>query len=161
MKKNNKGFSMVELIIAMAIIAVLVTVIAPSLLNYINQSKRTTDATNAEKIVDVMRMIYVTEGSEPFLDGTGGYVTAIMWDKNSPPDGNDIFARMFQEFGGVPISKTNPNYLWRMFYSFDAQGLYAVKGVYLVDAPGATIGYELYPDPSKFIEKNEKVTVPY
>ncbi|MCM1325490.1 MAG: type II secretion system GspH family protein [Bacteroidales bacterium] len=49
MKKemNNKGFSLVELIIVIAIMAVLVGVLAPQYLKYVNNSKVSTDITNA------------------------------------------------------------------------------------------------------------------
>lgn len=41
--KNNKGFSLVELIIVIAIMAILVGVMAPQLLKYIEKSKITSD----------------------------------------------------------------------------------------------------------------------
>lgn len=52
MKKemNNKGFSLVELIIVIAIMAVLVGVLAPQYLKYVNNSKVSTDITNAGNI---------------------------------------------------------------------------------------------------------------
>lgn len=52
MKKelNNKGFSLVELIIVIAIMAVLMGVLAPQYLKYVKQSKISTDITNAQEI---------------------------------------------------------------------------------------------------------------
>ena len=50
MKKNNKGFSLVELIIVIAIMAVLVGVLAPQFMKYVEQSRRGTDIQNAEQI---------------------------------------------------------------------------------------------------------------
>lgn len=47
---NNRGFSLVELIIVIAIMAVLVAVIAPSFLKYVNKSKKETDKTNASEL---------------------------------------------------------------------------------------------------------------
>lgn len=41
--RNNKGFSLVELIIVIAIMAVLVAVLAPQLLKYIEKSRVTSD----------------------------------------------------------------------------------------------------------------------
>ncbi len=43
-KKNNKGFTLVELIIVIAIIAILAAVLAPQYLRYIEKSRRATDA---------------------------------------------------------------------------------------------------------------------
>ncbi len=47
---TNKGFSLVELIIVIAIMAVLVGVLAPQFLKYVEQSRRSTDIQNAENI---------------------------------------------------------------------------------------------------------------
>lgn len=49
-KLNNKGFSLIELIIVIAIMAVLVAVIAPNLTSYLGSSKRKTDNNNADTI---------------------------------------------------------------------------------------------------------------
>jgi len=44
MKKSNKGFSLVELIIVIAIMAILIAVLAPQYLKYVEKTKRSTDA---------------------------------------------------------------------------------------------------------------------
>lgn len=58
MKKelNNKGFSLVELIIVIAIMAVLMGVLAPQYLKYVKQSKVSTDITNAESIANAVNI---------------------------------------------------------------------------------------------------------
>ena len=50
MKKNNKGFSLVELIIVIAIMAILAGAIAPALIKYIDKSRRSNDVTSAKTI---------------------------------------------------------------------------------------------------------------
>ena len=49
-KMNNKGFSLIELIIVIAIMAVLVAIIAPNLTKYLGKSKKNTDSKNADEI---------------------------------------------------------------------------------------------------------------
>ena len=57
MKKNsNKGFSLVELIIVIAIMAVLIGVLAPQFIKYVEKSKQSTDITNLDSAVEAIKM---------------------------------------------------------------------------------------------------------
>lgn len=51
-QKNNKGFSLVELIVVIAIMVVLVAVLAPVFTKYIESSRRSTDVQNANSIAE-------------------------------------------------------------------------------------------------------------
>jgi prepilin-type N-terminal cleavage/methylation domain-containing protein len=53
-KMDNKGFSLIELIIVIAIMAVLVAVIAPNLTGYIGKSKANTDKSNADTMTNII-----------------------------------------------------------------------------------------------------------
>ncbi len=55
--KNEEGFSLIELIIVIAIMAVLVAVIAPNLASYLGTSKKRSDETNADEIGKVITYI--------------------------------------------------------------------------------------------------------
>ena len=50
-KLNNKGFSLVELIIVIAIMAVLIGVLAPQYLKYVEKSRESADLDNYEVIL--------------------------------------------------------------------------------------------------------------
>lgn len=53
-REQNQGFSLIELIIVIAIMAVLVAVIAPNLTSYVGKSKKNTDVNNADTMEDVI-----------------------------------------------------------------------------------------------------------
>ncbi len=68
MRKDNRGFSLIELIIVIAIMAVLVAVIAPNLTKYLSSSKDKADASNIDTIRGVIEQgcaLTNTEVSEP------------------------------------------------------------------------------------------------
>ena len=68
--KSNKGFSLVELIIVIAIMAVLVAVLAPVYLKYVEQSKVTTDTEIASAVHDALAVAIADENiDERPLDG--------------------------------------------------------------------------------------------
>ncbi|MEG2232178.1 MAG: prepilin-type N-terminal cleavage/methylation domain-containing protein, partial [Lachnospiraceae bacterium] len=55
-KRNNRGFSLVELIIVIAIMAVLVGVMAPQFFKYIERSRKSTDVQNVASIVTALQV---------------------------------------------------------------------------------------------------------
>lgn len=71
-KMNNKGFSLVELIIVIAIMAVLIGVLAPQFIKYVERSRNSTDIQNAEEIRDALQAYHVdTMKSGSDLASTG------------------------------------------------------------------------------------------
>lgn len=62
MKKNNKGFSLVELIIVIAIMAVLIGLLAPQYLKFVQKSKVSADLSNAQALATAYNAAFA-EGS--------------------------------------------------------------------------------------------------
>lgn len=58
-KLNNKGVSLLELIIAISIIAILVGVLVPQYLKFVNKARRSTDLANAEKIAKAFERVLI------------------------------------------------------------------------------------------------------
>ena len=63
-KKNNKGFTLVELIIVIAIIAILVAVLAPNYVRYVDRSRWSSDRNDCESLLQEVRTAIVDAQNE-------------------------------------------------------------------------------------------------
>ena len=68
-KKDNKGFTLVELVIVIAILAILVGLLAPQYVKYVEKSRKSADVTNIENVVSAIK---VAAADEEFGDLTAG-----------------------------------------------------------------------------------------
>lgn len=124
MKKemNNKGFSLVELIIVIAIMAVLIGVLAPQYLKYVKESKISTDITNAESMATAINVgIADPKCGAAHINGTsfnGASGTASVYDSTAIAAGlSDVKA---------PDSKLTPgNATWVVDY--DDSGVKSIE----------------------------------
>lgn len=91
MKKDNKGFSLVELIIVIAIMAVLVGLLAPQYLKYVNNSKVSTDVSNGQEVATVFNVAFadsvVTTADSPIsaIDAAWGLSMTTFPDSKLTP----------------------------------------------------------------------------
>ena len=84
-RKNNKGFTLVELIIVVAIIAVLSAVAAPQYIKYVERSRQGVDASTLEEVrhaVEVEAAI-LEDGKDGTVSiaGTDGTISATDFDQ--------------------------------------------------------------------------------
>lgn len=54
-KKDNKGFTLVELVIVVAILAILVGLLAPQYTKYVEKSRKAADASNLDNVVTAFK----------------------------------------------------------------------------------------------------------
>lgn len=60
-KRKNGGFTLIELVIVVAILAILVGIIAPQYTKYVEKSRKAADASNMEELVKAVE-IYIIDG---------------------------------------------------------------------------------------------------
>lgn len=75
-KMNNKGFSLIELIIVIAIMAVLVAIIAPNLTKYLGKSKTQTDKTNLDEIKKQFKNAISDAATDEITNVAGTYTVS-------------------------------------------------------------------------------------
>lgn len=73
-KKDNKGFTLVELVIVVAILAILVGILAPQYTKYVEKSRKAADASNLENLVTAFKTA-ASDGNDQIP--TGDYKITI------------------------------------------------------------------------------------
>ena len=86
-KMNNKGFSLVELIIVIAIMAVLVGVLAPAYLRYVEKSRKSADVQAIDAVMSAMEMAAI----DPSLNVTDGTVIKVQLKNTNPTSGTSFW----------------------------------------------------------------------
>ena len=76
MKKNNKGFTLVELIVVLVILAILAAILVPALLGWIDKAREKSVTTNAEAAY-VATQGLITERYGSLTNPKGGTGTSV------------------------------------------------------------------------------------
>ena len=74
-KKNNKGFTLVELIIVIAIIAILVAVLAPNYVRYVDKSRWSSDKSDCETLLGEVKTSVIEAQNEDTNSAVSGTLT--------------------------------------------------------------------------------------
>lgn len=122
-KSNNKGFSLVELIVVIAIMAVLIGVLAPAFMKYVSNSKISTDITNVDNAVAA--------------------INNELTENDYALSGNETLSAAYSALG-ITTSYPQPKTKTLTGSSFTISGTNAdgtIKAVYVGS-------YQFYPDPT-------------
>lgn len=114
---GNKGFSLVELIVVIAIMAVLVGVLAPTLIKNVEKSRKSKDDQNLDTVNGAIKTVLAEEGyydllisNEVYISRTGAIT--IKDDSTTVPTGltNSLSAELTEVIGGSTAKMTSNNY---------------------------------------------------
>ena len=111
-KKDNKGFTLVELVVVIAILAILVGLLAPQYTKYVEKSRKSADVTNIENVVTAIK---VAASDEEFGSlTTGNYevklttngLTVTAPDKSELAD-DGALKKALDEYMGTSYTKND------------------------------------------------------
>ena len=109
-KMNNKGFSLVELIIVIAIMAILAAAIAPALIRYIDKSRKANDVTAAGTIATAVEAALANEDAyDEVVKGTGTTLVVKIDGSGYSAAGNVFKTEVSDNLSTVPKIKYKKN----------------------------------------------------
>ncbi|MCR4649230.1 MAG: prepilin-type N-terminal cleavage/methylation domain-containing protein [Lachnospiraceae bacterium] len=95
-EKQNKGFTLVELIVVLVILAILAAILIPALLGYIDRAREKQD------ILDARNLLMAAQAELVQVYGTQG--DKLVWDKPIIASGNNIVT---DDNGDVDVTTTD------------------------------------------------------
>lgn len=96
LKRSNGGFSLVELIVVIAIMAILVGVAVPVYSSYIEKSQKAADTQLADEIKHALEIGMIGDDEKP-VDFAGGVVVVLSHDSSATVECSDVEDKAFVE----------------------------------------------------------------
>lgn len=96
-KLNNSGFSLVELIIVMAIMAILTVAVAPQYLKYVERSRKSVDVQTMATVVSAIQ-IYAADPMADTLTN-GNHTLSIKQGGDTTPAADTLFGKALNNAG--------------------------------------------------------------
>ena len=101
-KKDNKGFTLVELVIVITILAILVGLLAPQYTKYVEKSRKSADATNMDELVKAVQVYAVDNAVVKKTDAVTVTIqltkTGVKGASGAALTGNDIAYKAFEAY---------------------------------------------------------------
>lgn len=124
-KKDNKGFTLVELVIVVAILAILVGILAPQYTKYVEKSRKAADASNLENLVTAFKTA-ASDGDDQVEAGTYTFTitaTGTTLKKGATECGEDTdLGKVITSYAGADWTK-NTKLKSKKWLKTDANGV--------------------------------------
>ncbi len=152
--RDSGGFSLIELIVVVAVMAVLIGVITPEFYRYVEKSKRSVDLKQARTMAEVFDIIKATQDIA-LVNGydcieTWNVDQAAVFDYDTYVSSSVMMYRVFAQMGGVPVSRVNKDYFFTVIYNENG-----IRAIYLDELP-LDMKSKLYPDDGSFYRNGFK-----
>lgn len=125
-KMNDKGFSLVELIIVIGIMAILAGALAPQLITYLEQSRKSADVETAQGIATAVNAAMASEAA--YTDAANTSLSDLYGEAEATIDN---FQKAVKKIVGAssPKPKFKPNTMDDFYIEFDASKNFKIYAV--------------------------------
>ena len=142
MKKNNKGFSLVELIVVIAIMVVLIAVLGSTILGYVEKSKYSKDIQALDSIKTAVST-FVADPDAKYTNG-GKYTLDTLMDVSKGCDPNGVIAATLKEVFKADGTFNNSSVAFEGITTANVQVVISDGAVYINVPAKSGSGYDNY-----------------